>query len=153
MMNPNSSHQTWSRWRATVTVPFDRTHTTDAFAEEMKTACGRFYKKLLGSATALKIDRQLSLIRAESRFIVEARTEGPPVQDPRFRRLQCDQIGAFFGRNLRHYCKDGEKVRVHVDVYLEAGDPGDGRPPSQLIIAPGIPLPEWFKKRFKKKGA
>lgn len=136
-MNPNSQNQIWSRWTTTITVLFSPMHVSPAFEQEMQRACARFYLKLFGSATELKIERKL-LANGLSEFIVDCRTEGAPVPDVTYRRLQIKEIATFFGRHLHGY---GD-VNVRVDVRVEAGDVGDGRPRSQLILVPSIPLNE-----------
>jgi len=133
-VNPNSAHQTWSLWTAIVDVPFHRQHVTKLFEAEMQRASATFYRRLFGSASEMKITR--SLAAGQSRFVVECRTEGSPAQEPVFRKRRMDELAAFFGKNL---CMYG-KVDVRVDVRIEAGDPGTGAPPTQLILAPSIPL-------------
>lgn len=135
-MNPNSVHQLWSRWTTTIAVPFHATQTTDAFAEEMRSATARVYRQLFGSATELKITREFLAATGQSRFVVDCRTEGSPAPDPAFRRRQMAAIAEFFGRNLQRY----GPVDVHIDVRVEAGDSGDGKPPAQLILGPPVAL-------------
>lgn len=136
-MDPNSKNQLWSRWTATIFVRYKTVHSTPTFQNEMRAACARFYRKLFGSATELKIDQtQVMRPGLKTKFVVDCRTEGHPAPDPAFRRAQMDEIAAFFGKNLRRY---GE-VNVHIDVKIEAGDAGDGKPPAQLIMGPPIVL-------------
>lgn len=135
-MNPNSAHQLWSLWTATITVPFHVTHTSDGFAQEMRSASARVYRQLFGSASEMKIDRDFLIDQRQSRFTVQCRTEGAPAPDRTFRHRQSAQIAEFYGKNLRRY---GE-VQVHVDVAVEAGDIGDGKPPAQLILGPPVTL-------------
>jgi hypothetical protein len=135
-MNPNSTHQLWSRWIATITAPFHQTHAQDAFSQEMRSACARFYRTLFGSATELKITREFIVATGQSRFEVDCRTEGAPAPNPEFRQRQIAEIAQFFGRNLHRY----GQVDVRVDVRIEAGDVGDGKPPAQLILGPPVAL-------------
>lgn len=135
-MDPNSSHQLWSRWTATIEVPFHVIHTTDAFAREMRAATSRVYRALFGSATELKIDRELIVASRMTRIVVDCRTEGAPAPDRAFRKRQMNELSRFFATNLRQY---GE-VNVHIDIRVEAGDVGDGKPRAQLILGPPIAL-------------
>jgi len=140
-MNPNSTHQLWSLWTARVAVPYHKTHDNPEFHNEMKRATATVYRRMFGSASEMKIDytREASVgrhnaVHSSSRFIVQCRTEGAPAPDRKFRKMQMDAIAAFFGKNLRRY----GKVNVSVEVRVEAGDIGDGKPPAQLILAPSI---------------
>lgn len=134
-MNPNSSNQLWSRWTAIVSVPFAKVLLSPTFETEMRRATATFYRRLFGSATEMKIDAFPS-VDGRARFVVDCRTEGRPANDPLFRRQAKKEIANFFGKNLRRH---GE-VHVRIEVRIEAGDPGDGKPPSQLIVAPPISL-------------
>lgn len=133
-MNLNSRNQLWSRWTATITVPFHATHALPLFQEEMRSAVARWYRAKFGSATEMRISN--TLVSDQSRFVVECRTEGAPAPDPIFRKKRMAEIARFFGENLRRY----GKTDVRVDVHIEAGDVGDGTPPAQLILAPPIPI-------------
>jgi len=133
-MNPNSTHQLWSRWTVDVQVPFHPTHLHPLFFAEMKRATASYFRKLFGSASEMRL-----LIKPDLkvfRLRVEVRTEGPPANESDYRKIAMNDIGNFFGKNLRKY----GRVNVHVDIVIEAGDPGNGNPPSQLIIAPPISI-------------
>lgn len=134
-MDPNSAHQLWSRWTAIVTVPFSAIQASQEFRGAMIDTSARFYRGLFGSVSELNVDaRQLG--PASSEFVVVCRTEGAPAPDAEFRRRRMADISAFFGRNLSRY---GD-VNVRVDVHVEAGDVGDGKPPAQLILGPPVAL-------------
>ena len=133
-MNPNSAHQIWSLWTAVITVPFHSYHAAPLFRADMKRTTANFYERLFGSASEMRI--RASVKGKLTTFTVDFRTEGSPAQDPLFRKRRMGEIADFFGKHLRMY----GKVDVHIDVKIEAGDPGTGKPPSQLILAPPIPL-------------
>lgn len=135
-MDPNSRHQLWSRWVVEVTLPFHIVHATKQFATEVREGCAYFYREMFGSATELHINAIYIPSTRQTHITVTCRTEGAPMPDPVFRQLRIDQLAQFFGNNLRKY---GE-VKVHVEVHLEAGDTGDGKPPAQLIIGPPVAL-------------
>jgi hypothetical protein len=130
----NSSHQLWSLWVATVTVPFHASHVTPLFRSEMRTATARWYRQVFGSASEMKLDYEL--LDAHSRFTVACRTEGAPAPDPVFRKQRMDAIARFFGESLRMF----GKAEVRIDVRVEAGDVGDGKPPAQVILGPSVAL-------------
>ena len=145
-MNPNSTHQLWSLWTSQITMPHHRTHDDPAFQMEMKRAVASVYRRMFGSVTEIKIDytRRAAVGRhntvyTQTQFVVQCRTEGSPAPDPKFRKMQMDALAKFYGDNLRRY----GQVKVHVEVKIEAGDAGDGKPPSQLILAPSIVLEEY----------
>jgi len=133
-MNPNSAHQTWSRWIACVTMRFDIVHARDSFSTIMTNETARAYRRMFGSATSLRIDKELLVFQGVTRLVVKCRTEGAPAYDQEFRRRRMAEIARFFGENLRRY----GPVDVKVDVLVEAGETGDGTPRSQLILAPSI---------------
>jgi len=140
-MDPNSDHQLWSRWTSIITVTFHPVHASEAFKNEMQFSCARFYRKLFGFTSEMKITEHfqtsvLGLRRGTSQFVVECRTEGAAAPDPAYRRLRMDEIAKFFGKNLRRY----GNVEVRVDVFVEAGDVGDGKPRAQLILGPDVAL-------------
>ena len=132
-MNPNSTHQLWSRWTAYVEVPYSVTHLQQTFHDEMKRATAMYFRRLFGSAAEMKIDMDAPR-PGTTRFTIRCRAEGPPANDPAYRKIAMTALANFFGKNLRRY----GKVSVRVDVFIEAGDPGNGHSPSQLIIAPPV---------------
>jgi hypothetical protein len=133
-MNPNSANQLWSLWTTIIGVPFHQTHAGDEFQNEMRSATARVFRKLFGSATELRITRVF--MPGLTQFKVECRTEGFPAPDGVFRKRRMDAIAEFFGKNLQRY----GRVDVRVDVRVEAGDAGDGKPPAQLILGPPVAL-------------
>lgn len=133
-MDPNSTHQLWSRWTTLVTVPFHRQHTRPEFLEDVKRTTATVYRHLFGSATEMRIAYEV--LRRHSRLTVDCRTEGAPAPDVAYRQSQMQVIAGFFAKSLRHY----GQVTVHVDVKIEAGDVGDGKPPAQLILGPPLLL-------------
>lgn len=133
-MNPNSAHQLWSRWTATVSVPFHSAHAQPGFERQMRLATARWYRSRFGSATELRID--MSVVQGASVFLIECRTEGAPASDREFRHARMGEIAAFLGTALRRY----GRADVRVDVKVEAGDAGDGKPRAQLILGPSVAL-------------
>lgn len=131
-MNPNSTHQLWSRWTTTARVPFRPWHVSTLFEHELRTATARQYRQWFGSATELQITQRKD--GRETVITVACRTEGCPANEPAFRQRRMTSIANYFGQNLR---RSGQ-VKVHIDVHIEAGDEGIGKPPAQLVMAPPI---------------
>lgn len=127
-MNPNSKNQLWSRWSIQIQMPFSPRHGSPIFEDEVKTACAKFLRQEFGSASELKFTAAASLRTTTLKLVL--RTEGIAAHDPGLRKSKMDRIANFFGENLRQY---GE-VKVTVDVFIEAGDVQDGKPPAQVIV-------------------
>lgn len=117
-MDPNSAHQLWSRWTATITT----TPTTPPF-EVVKENCARFYRKAFGSATELQIT-------SGNVWTIDCRTEGAPANDPTWVAWMTDQLAAFLLNGF------GAGSAVDIEVKVEAGVTGNGQPPDQLILGP-----------------
>lgn len=123
-MDPNSTHQRWSRWTATVTPDPSRKGWTFL---DVRENCARFYRKAFGSAT------ELNLVGSDvpgARWTIDCRTEGHPAHDPAYVAYLTDQLRKFFVAGF------GPQTEVTFDVRLEAGSRDDGRPPDQLILGP-----------------
>lgn len=132
-MNPNSAHQLWSRWTATVTPA---TPTAPPFAV-VREQCARFYRAAFGSAT------ELHITAAPAHWTIDCRTEGHPAHDATYVTYLTDQIRAFLLTGF------GAKADVQVAVTIEAGDRQDGQPPDQLIL--GAPAVVLINRLLKEK--
>ena len=123
-MNPNSTHQMWSRWTATITPDLTRALPSH---DQVKENCARFYRKAFGAATELNIT---STTVPGGRWLIDCRTEGHPAHDPSY--------VTYMTGHLRHFLQNGfgPKATVDLVVRLEAGDRQDGTPPDQLILGP-----------------
>lgn len=122
-MNPNSTHQMWSRWTATVTT--DPALVPPSF-EQVKENCARFYRKAFGSATELNITG--SDVPGGT-WIIDCRTEGHPAHDPTYVAYMTSELRRFLVVGFAH-------AQVAFDVKLEAGSRQDGTPADQLIFGP-----------------
>ena len=120
-MNPNSVHQVWSRWTATVKPDAGRADLSEALVREN---CARFYRKAFGSVT------ELNVTESRTHWVIDCRTEGHPAHDPTYVAYMTRQLQAFLVNGF------GPRADVHVAVTLEAGSRQDGRPPDQLILGP-----------------
>jgi hypothetical protein len=124
-MNPNSTHQLWSRWSWTVypgrrvALPF----------EPVKLTIANFTRTLFGSAG------QMRIIERVNYYVIDLRTEGRPAHDPDFVSLTARQFRDFFVRCF------GVHTRVMLTgPKIEAGSFQDGRPPTQLVILPPLSI-------------
>jgi hypothetical protein len=151
-MNPNSTHQLWSRWRATVTVPFTSHHLSPAFFDQLQQEVGRVYRGLFGSASqvqALQYARRgdsggwvpvrqdrtgvvLGWRPTETRLVITCRTESIAANDPVCRAHIKARLAAFYRNSTT------QAAHLHLDVEVEAGEAGDGQPARQLIMIPSI---------------
>ncbi len=124
--NPNSAHQTWSRWAFLVETP--RMPPKDAivdnarryFAAGFRTQAGRIHVTTYESP-------RLNLCS----ILCEA--EGPPVNDSAYQ----DAVLKDF--TLKFLPGFGPGARVsNFTVTLLAGSPEDGRPATQLLVLPPL---------------
>lgn len=120
-MNPNSTHQMWSRWTATITPEASRPSIDHATVREN---CARFYRKAFGSAT------ELSVTESSRRWVIDCRTEGHPAHDRAYRAWMTGQLRRFLLNGF------GPTAAIELTVTVEAGDSQDGTPPAQLILGP-----------------
>lgn len=131
-MNPNSRHQIWSRWTATVVAPTTLPYDT------VRTNCARFYRKAFGSPTELRI------VANALRWTIDCRTEGHPAHDPTYVAWMTAQLRQFLANGF------GAASAVRVDVTVEAGDTQDGTPADQMIGGP--PPVVLVNQLLKKRG-
>jgi hypothetical protein len=127
-MDPNSAHQTWSRWTFGV-VPGVRKHRS---VREVRDHCKRFTAKAFGSATSMRIDQVL--IHGVHCVKIDVRTEGHPVNDPQYVEWMAAQFRRFFTEGF------GPGTVMRLETKLEAGSRQDGTPSEQLIILPSIAI-------------
>lgn len=123
--NPNSAHQTWSKWIITIRpgLPFAPE------VETVRTNTARFIRKGFGSAGQFRIRRFASAWVVD--FLVEA--DRHPDDPETFR---------YFARSFTDFFRNGfgPGTQVHVKARLMAGQRLDGRPPDQIVIMPAAPL-------------
>ena len=124
-MDPNSTHQLWSRWTwyvrpgRTLALPF----------EPVKLVLTNFVRSQFGSTGQMRITEPLD------HYLIDVRIEGRPAHDPDYVRITAPKFEAFFVSQFGV----GTVVRLH-GPRVEAGSRQDGRPPDQLVIIPSIPL-------------
>jgi len=119
-VNPNSMHQLWSRWTATITPEASRSSLDHATVRDN---CARFYRKAFGSVTEL-------CITDGPVWTVDCRTEGHPAHDRAYRAWMTGQLRRFLLTGF------GAQATIELTVTVEAGDRQDGTPPDQLILGP-----------------
>lgn len=120
-MNPNSQHQLWSEW--TFSVWDSGKHPSFA---EVKENAQRWLRKGFGSVGEMSVEEKIGS------WIIKARVEGVPAQDPAYQK----QVGKMFRRFVEQGW--GPLAVESVDVKILAGDIGDGAPASQLVVMPAI---------------
>lgn len=135
-MNPNSAHQTWSKWTVRVILPYHGHHIWPNHFESLKYLIAKYFREEFGSVAQAKITHSVagnptSLL---STYTCECRSEGKPTHDPDFQRHTKAKLKAWFK------AKFGPQAVVNVSWRFEAGDRQDGTPLDQLIILPGINL-------------
>ena len=121
-MNPNSAHQTWSKWTFRVTPG----RTVVRSFDQVKENCARFGRKAFGSVAQMRV----TLLPLG--YLVEVRAEGHPVHDPAYVDYMAAQWRRFFDSGF------GAGTVVVCETKLEAGSRQDGSPSDQLIIVPPI---------------
>jgi hypothetical protein len=125
-VDPNSAHQVWSFWEYRV-YPDGTKRPPFAL---VKANCARFGRLVFGSASEMRITEA-----TDARgwyWEVAVRTEGHPVQDPRY----TEWLHAQWRRFLHHGF--GGAAEIHAHARLEAGDRQDGTPADPLIILPSL---------------
>ena len=126
-MDPNSQHQTWSKWTVTVTPGSQMARTIRTHAEVMSNAA-RFFRKAFGTATQCRIHAVNGL------WTFDVRTEGHPVHDPKYADYMAQAFARFFTAGF------GPGTQVTTASKLEAGSRQDGTPADQMLILPTFVL-------------
>jgi hypothetical protein len=124
-MDPNSTHQTWSEWRVTITEPLRWPD-----LPEVRDAARRFARAVFQSTTG-----QLRVDRARDGYDIRIRIEGPIVNDQAY----VTRMGRTWHERFTRPGFGG-LARTQVTARLLAGSPEDGRPRAQLIVAPPLAL-------------
>ena len=118
----NSQNQWWSLW------VFKVTQLDVKSIETIKTNCARFGRKAFGSASQMHI----RVDPISMHYTIRIMTEGQPVTDPTYVKWMTSQWKRFF--------QSGGASLNRCEARLLAGSPQDGRPASQLVMIPTIPL-------------
>jgi hypothetical protein len=130
-MDPNSSHQWWSRWTVTVVLPHRRSHDDPRFFKAIELEHARVLRKLFGSTGQARVTHVSEAGHTE-KWVLDGRVEGHPVHDPLFRARYSDLM-------VQHYQRGfGPNATVSIETSLEAGDGQDGKPACQLVIMPSV---------------
>ena len=134
-MDPNSSHQVWSRWTFVFRVRQDM---SEVGVKEVTDNARRFFAAGFGStAGRVRCDAQQIATPTPAQqgtwhVVVTLEIEGPPVHDPDLRT----SVKADF---REHFVKEGfgPSARfIDFSAGLLAGDVQDGKPPAQLLVMP-----------------
>lgn len=124
-MNPNSAHQTWSKWIITVRPG----HRFVPSFETTVTNTSRFLRKAFGSTGQFQIKRYFAA------WVITVFVEGDTHPDD-------PAAFTYFSRALTEFFRNGfgPSTQVQVKARLMAGARLDGRPADQLLIVPGAQL-------------
>ncbi len=123
-MDPNTQHQLWSHWTFNVHEGGTRQQKSD-----VQRNARIWLRKGFGS------DGRARVIATLSGWRIEAVVEGVPAHDPDY--VVSVQRG--FSRFVIQGWGILASGTVHVRVL--AGDEQNGKPPSQVVMLPAIPLP------------
>lgn len=120
-IDPNSTHQVWSRW--TFTVADLGAHPD---YKSVKSNFARWARKGFGSVARAKVEEKIDT------WVMLVEAEGVPVQDPTYRTAV--QLG--FDRFVEQGW--GHLGIGKVDAELLAGENDSGKPRTQLVVMPII---------------
>ena len=125
-INPNSEHQLWSHWTFRAWSP------KHIQMGEVKLAISKWLKMGFGSMGQARITQEV----LGSLFLttIECRIEGPPAHDPGYVESVRLQFSEFVDKGW------GSSSFAETAVKILAGDIGDGKPRSQLLVMPTIQL-------------
>lgn len=133
--DPNSEHQLWSKWVFVVHAYPPRVGALPN-DETVKENCVRFFTKLCkGRSAQLSITRPELESAAFVRWVFTLRVDDKRALDTMYQRWVLEQI--------THFMKNGFGADTYVylkPVVIEAGDTEDGKPTSQLLVLPRIPV-------------
>lgn len=122
-IDPNTQHQLWSRWRFVVYGPAVE-------LSEVELNAGRWLRQGFGSVGHARVQEQTQ--NGLVAYVIEAEVEGAPA----------NEVGYVTSvkRNFYRFVRKGWGITAHgsVEVEILAGDRGDGKPPSQLVVMPTI---------------
>lgn len=118
-MNPNSSHQLWSRW--TFRVYEAGKHPP---LGEVKLNAARWLEQGFGSVGRAKVEE---LVRG---YRITAEVEGPPAHDPQYVQSVRRQFRNFVEKGW------GPLATSSLKAVVLAGDRQDGKPLDQLVVIP-----------------
>jgi hypothetical protein len=127
-MDPNSQHQSWSKWSYRV---YPEAARRPSFAM-VKLLAARYARELFGAASQMRI-RYGTDDAGKLCWDFEVLSEGHPVHDPDF----VDTIHRLWAAFLKTGFGGGCKI-TRATAELKAGAREDGRPADQLIILPSL---------------
>lgn len=133
-MDPNSTHQLWSRWTFTLLSESLQLHPPQT---PLHFAFRRWCVETFGATGHAHCDEFVHTHRVSEQitakgYILWAEVEGPPVTDPEY---------ILYVRRCFRYFVDqnwSTTIRFKMDTAVLAGDAEDGNPPRQLLVLPGI---------------
>lgn len=128
-VDPNSTHQRWSRWRFSIVPDARRRPTRDEVLNNFRRYIARLFRSTTGRV-------QVAITRDGHRtlYVCVCEIEGPPVHDADYRAyVEREVAGVFVAKGF------GPGARLQqMDAVLLAGSAEDGKPARQLIVMPPI---------------
>lgn len=129
-VDPNSTHQRWSRWRFTIVSAPGRRPPLEDVRDNFQRYVGRLFGSTVGRI-------QVAIIRvgADHLYVCVTEIEGPPVHDATYRDwVEREFAGVFVAKGFG----PGARLR-QMDATLLAGSAEDGKPARQLLVMPSAP--------------
>lgn len=126
-IDPNTEHQLWTEWRFHIFetgrhVPF----------KEVEYNVAKWLRSGFGSVGQVRVTEKVN------GYLVEAHIEGADARDEGF----VEAVKSQFQKNFVEKGWGDLGAFSSVEVRIIAGDKGDGKPRSQLIVLPTINLEE-----------
>lgn len=135
-MDPNTQHQIWFKWTATITRPMIQAHLQRWHQGLVQTEWATFLKKMAGSVGAARVTHRISDVgspgKPKSIWTLEGLIEGTPLHDPGKEAEGVKLITEWARRGF------GASADIAVECVYRAGDLQDGKAPEQLLIVPHI---------------
>jgi hypothetical protein len=126
-VDPNSTHQRWSRWVATVRAHRTRRPTL----EDVRLNWTRYVRRLFRTTVG-----RIRVEVLDDRYRLVAELEGPPVHDPAYVAwVRRELAGAFVAKGF-----GPGAVLEDLETALLAGSAEDGRPAAQLLVLPRLTI-------------
>ncbi len=129
--NPNSQHQTWSRWTFGVRADWSKLPSLQECVDNFREWAAIGFQSRAGRARLIQ--------PTPLEYVFQVEIEGPPATDPEFREHVKRQF-------IAHFMFAGfgfSSTLVQFDVKILAGEREQGAPADQLIVMP--PLSDLLK--------
>ncbi len=135
-MQPNSAHQTWSKWEFGVLANPRKLPSKTAVLDNARRYFAAGFKSDAGriSVQLLRTPDDVHHLRRATYYYLVVQIEGPPVTDPDY----CRQVRVDFEQRFMQPGFGSGARLVLFRSQLLAGARDDGQPPEQLIVLPTL---------------